>query len=200
MIENNRVLIIFAHPNRGQSRVQAALLRAVQSLDGITVVDLYEEYPDFMIDVKREQKRLEGQSLLIFQHPVYWYSCPPLMKEWLDVVLEFGWAYGEGGTKTRGLDFLQVLSSGGAQNAYLRAGYNRFTIHEFMRPFEATANLCGWRYHKPFMVQGVRDLSPLALQKSGEQYRDLLMNYRVNGREVLDALDTTVDPNASVSQ
>lgn len=198
MTESNKVLIVFAHPNRDQSRVQTALLKAIHGIEGITVVDLYEEYPDFLIDVKREQKRLEGHSLLIFQHPVYWYSCPPLMKEWMDVVLEFGWAYGEGGDKTLGLDFLQVLSSGGPQAAYHRSGYNRFTVYEFMRPFEATANLCGWRYHKPFLVQGVRDLAPQALHSAGQNYRELLLQYRKQGRSVLDALDTTSDQNASL--
>ncbi|RZA26655.1 MAG: NAD(P)H oxidoreductase [Proteobacteria bacterium] len=199
MADQFKVLIIFAHPNREQSRVQSALLKAVQTMEDVTVVDLYNEYPDFIIDVKREQERVLEHSLLIFQHPIYWYSCPPLLKEWMDCVLELGWAYGEGGDKMKDLDFMQVISAGGPGDAYHRGGYNRFTVHELLRPFEATANLCGWRYHSPFLVQGAKGLNAQTIHDHAQRYHNLLYFYRMQGRRVLDALDTTFDQNTSIS-
>ena len=141
----NNILVIFAHPNRSQSRVNQAMRAAIEDLPQVTVVDLYEEYPDFLIDVKREQARLVEHQLLVFQHPFYWYSCPPLLKEWLDVVLEQGFAYGDGGTALKGLDFMQVISTGAPAEAYQPHAYHQFTITDLLRPFEATALLCGWR-------------------------------------------------------
>jgi glutathione-regulated potassium-efflux system ancillary protein KefG len=200
MADLHKILILFAHPNRERSRVQSALLKAVQAMEGVTIVDLYNEYPDFMIDIRREQDRVLEHDLLIFQHPIFWYSCPPLLKEWMDCVLELGWAYGEGGDKMKGKDFLQVLSAGGPDDSYSRGGYNRFTVHELLRPFEATAYLCGLRYHSPFLVQGARGLDSKALNEQAQRYHNLLYFYRERGRSVLDALDTTFDQNASLNQ
>ena len=190
MNEKPSILILFAHPNRETSRIHQALLESVGDLTGITVVDLYQEYPDFLINVKREQERLLNYDLLVFQHPIYWYSCPPLLKEWMDCVLENGWAYGEGGTALRGLNFLQVLTSGGPDSAYLRSGYNRFTIAELMRPFEATATICGWIYHEPFLIQGVKAVSSDQLAMLASQYRALLESYLHEGGKVLKPFDS----------
>jgi len=86
----NHVLILFAHPALEKSRVNRRLVAAVQGLEGVTFHDLYEAYPDFYIDVKHEQRLLEAHDIIAFQHPLYWYSTPSLLKEWQDLVLEHG--------------------------------------------------------------------------------------------------------------
>ncbi len=84
----NKILILFAHPAFQKSRAQKHLVAAVQDLDGVTFHDLYEEYPDFNIDVPREQEMLLDHHLIVFQHPLYWYSSPALLKEWLEAILK----------------------------------------------------------------------------------------------------------------
>lgn len=186
----NPILVIFAHPNRAQSRVNRKMREAIEGLVGVTFVDLYEEYPDFFIDVKREQERLLRHQLIIFQHPLYWYSSPPLLKEWLDLVLERGFAYGEGGNALQGKDFLQVISTGAPAEAYQADGYHGFTITELLRPFEATAALCGLRYHKPLLVQGVRSLEEANLYAKTSFYKELLTRYVEVGGRALDEMQT----------
>ena len=88
-----KILVLFAHPYPHMSRVNRAMAEAVRDLPHVTVRDLYEIYPDFYIDVKREQALLTTHDVIVMQHPVYWYSCPSLLKEWMDSVLEYGWAY-----------------------------------------------------------------------------------------------------------
>lgn len=95
MANANRILILFAHPALENSRVNRYLIQAVEGLDSVTVHDLYEMYPDFHIDVKVEQDLLLAHDIIIFHHPFYWYSTPAIMKEWLDLVLEHGFAYGD---------------------------------------------------------------------------------------------------------
>ena len=87
-------LVLFAHPRLSSSVVQKAMLAAIAGLDGITVHDLYAAYPDFQIDVDREHGLLLAHDVIIFQHPFYWYSSPAIIKERLDIVLEYGWANG----------------------------------------------------------------------------------------------------------
>ncbi len=147
-----RVLVLFAHPVLERSRVNRRLLDSLRDLDGVTIHDLYEDYPTLGIDVKREQELLLAHDVIVFQHPFYWYSVPAILKEWQDLVLEHGWAYGHGGNNLRGKITLNAITTGGPETAYKKGGYNRFTIRELMAPWDQTAYLCGMRFIAPFAV------------------------------------------------
>ncbi len=136
--------------------------------------DLYEEYPDFMIDVEREQELLSAHDVILFQHPFYWYSCPALLKEWMDLVLTHGYAYGEGGRALEGKWHGSVLSTGGAAEAYGVDGYNRFTVRQLLAPFEQTAGLCRMVWMPPFLVQGSFILDDAGLERHAEDYAAVL--------------------------
>jgi glutathione-regulated potassium-efflux system ancillary protein KefG len=171
-----KVLIVFAHPAFETSRINLALHQAVKALPDVTWHNLYDTYPQQMIDVQHEQSLLNEADALVLQHPLYWYSCPALMKNWLDSVLTLGWAYGEGGTALRGKAFLQAVSSGGPEAVYQRGGYNNFTLAELLRPFEQTADLCEMSYHQPFFTQGVRNLTEPVLAEQAAKYREWISN------------------------
>jgi glutathione-regulated potassium-efflux system ancillary protein KefG len=156
------VLIVFAHPALEKSRVNRHLIQAVRDLPGVFFNDLYENYPDFQIDVRHEQELLRRHSTIIFMHPFYWYSAPALVKEWLDLVLEHGFAYGHNGTELQGKRMLNAVTAAGAQEAYRPEGYNHFTIRHLLSPFEQTANLCGMQYLAPFVVHRSLALSSTA--------------------------------------
>lgn len=147
-----RILVLFAHPALEKSRVNRHLMRAADEIPGVTFHDLYEEYPDFQIDVAREQELLLSHDLIVMQHPFYWYSGPALLKEWMDLVLEHGFAYGHEGTALRGKAMMNAVTTGGPREAYDHQGYNRFTMRELLSPFDQTAHLCGMRYLAPFVV------------------------------------------------
>ena len=147
-----RVLVLFAHPVPRRSHVNRRLLAAIQGIEGVHVRDLYAEYPDLDIDVQHEQELLAEHDVLVWQHPFYWYSTPAILKEWQDLVLEHGWAYGHGGTQLRGKLTLNAITTGGPAHAYGRDGYNRFTVRELLAPWDQTAHLCGMRFLAPFVV------------------------------------------------
>jgi glutathione-regulated potassium-efflux system ancillary protein KefG len=159
----NRVLILFAHPALQKSRVNRRLIAAVRNMENVTINDLYEEYPDFFVNIKREQELLLSHDIIVFQHPLYWYSCPALLKEWQDLVLQYGFAYGAHGTKLSGKWVLTAITTGGPLSAYQRDGYNHFSIRELLRPFEQTVRLCGMVYLPPFVLSGT-----LAVQNEAE--------------------------------
>lgn len=157
MAENARkILILFAHPNQSVSEVCVPLARAAKEVEGVTLVDLYARYPDFFIDIDAEQKRLVEHDVVIFLHPLYWYSTPAILKEWLDLVLEYGFAYGRGGDRLHGKLFLSALTAAGREEAYSKKGYNHFTIRQLLAPLEQTADLCGMVWLPPFAVFGAR--------------------------------------------
>jgi glutathione-regulated potassium-efflux system ancillary protein KefG len=179
MGNSHHILVLFAHPALEKSRVNRYLIRAIQGLDAVTIHDLYETYPDFHIDVKFEQNLLLSHDIIVFQHPFYWYSSPAMLKEWQDLVLEHGFAYGHEGKALKGKKFLSAITTGGGKEAYCRQGYNRFTIRELLVPFEQTAVLCEMEYLPPFVVQGTHQLrQPEQLAKHAEDYRRIIQALR----------------------
>lgn len=169
-----RILILFAHPKFEQSRANKILVQELKNKAGVTFHDLYEHYPDFHIDIPYEKDLLVRHDVIIWHHPFYWYSCPPLLKQWIDLVLEFGWAYGPNGNALHGKKCLQVITTGGSSAVYCAEGRNIYSINQFLRPFEQTARLCGIHYLSPFAIMGTHQLSEEALRKYAAQYQQII--------------------------
>ena len=179
----SNILILFAHPVLEKSRVQRVLISAARSVPTVTVRDLYDEYPDFDIDIPREQSALSSHDIIVLQHPFYWYSCPALLKQWIDLVLVHGWAYGRQGKALLGKKLLNVISTGGGRDAYKESGLNRHTIREFLLPFEQTAVLCNMEYLPPFVLHGTHRVEKSDIVRYAEQYASLLSSL---GRDTMD--------------
>lgn len=92
-----KILVLAVHPHMETSVVNKAWAEELSKHDNITVRDLYKEYPDEAIDVAKEQQLCEEYDRIVFQFPLYWYSSPPLLKKWQDLVLTYGWAFGSEG-------------------------------------------------------------------------------------------------------
>jgi glutathione-regulated potassium-efflux system ancillary protein KefG len=171
---SRKILILFAHPALQKSRVNRALIEPVRALDGVTFHDLYELYPEFDIDVKREQEQLLAHDVVVLHHPFFWYSTPAILKEWQDLVLEHGWAYGRDGTALRGKMMLSAITTGGRESAYQKDGYNRFTIGELLVPIAQTARLCGMDYLPPFAAHGTHEMTESDISGHTADYRRII--------------------------
>lgn len=182
-----RVLVLFAHPRLERSRSNARLLSQVPADARVTVRDLYERYPDFAVDVEAEQALLRDHDVIVWHHPLYWYSAPPLVKQWIDLVLTFGWAYGPGGTALKDKVLFHAVTAGGTDEAYQAGGMHGWTLADFLRPLERTATLCGMRWLPPFAVHGTHRLPEAELDAAARQYGHLLMAL-ADGSADLDAL------------
>lgn len=186
-----RILILFAHPAFEKSRTHARLMKHVRHLDGVTVNDLYQQYPDFDIDVVREQELLLKHDVILWQHPFYWYSAPALIKQWQDLVLTHGWAYGRKGKMLSGKLITNALSAGGTLDAYRPEGHNRFLIRELLAPFEQTARLCDMTYMPSFVVAGVHRLSLTDIELRARQYKQVLEGLRDDRFSLSEILDAS---------
>ena len=177
------VLVIVAHPQMEQSRVnrrmmKTAFAREVSPGGPKTLVrDLYSLYPDYLIDVAAEQALLARARLVVWQHPIHWYSMPPLMKLWVDDVLTFGWAYGPDGNVLNGKDLWLVGSTGGPDNSYRPDSYNRYFFDAFLPPYEQTAALCGMRFLPPLMLHGAHKASEAEIRAHADVYAQRLASH-----------------------
>lgn len=154
------------------------LLQHVRHLDGITVNDLYQRYPEFDVDIEREKDLLRTHDVIIWQHPFYWYSAPALVKQWQDLVLEHGWAYGRHGRMLAGKKTCNALSTGGSLQAYCAEGHNTHAIHDFLLPFRHTALLCNMSYLPPFVIPGTHKLEKSDIELFAVQYEEALIGLR----------------------
>ena len=169
-----RILVLFAHPALERSRVNTSLIAGLDDHPAVTFRDLYELYPDFYIDVRREQEELLKHDWIVWHFPLYWYSVPPLLKQWIDLTLEHGWAYGKQGIYLKGKKVFCALTTGGAREAYCSEGYNTYTIQEFLRPLEQTARLCNMQYLPPFVTHGSYSLDDKSIASQQRHYHSLL--------------------------
>ena len=173
-------LIILAHPDIEASRVnrrwrQELLLHP----EDVTVHELYKEYPDWNIDVPREQRLLEAHDLIIFQFPLYWYSYPPLLKKWLDNVFTHGWAYGSSGNKLQGKKLGIAMTIGDKKENYLPAGSVSFTVDEIIAPFQASAIHVGATALPYFAVFGASfQASDDEINQSAVEYLEYILRNR----------------------
>ncbi|MDO4643432.1 MAG: NAD(P)H-dependent oxidoreductase [Cardiobacteriaceae bacterium] len=137
-----------------RSRVNRVWATRLAAEKDITLRDIYRLYPDGNIDIAAEQAMLTTHNRLVFQHPFYWYSTPPLMKKWLDDVLTYGWAYGAGGNALVGKEWLLAISTGGPANSYQAGGYNHYSMSELLKPLQQTAQLLQTTYLPPCIFHG----------------------------------------------
>ncbi|MEW7312612.1 glutathione-regulated potassium-efflux system ancillary protein KefG [Buttiauxella gaviniae] len=176
MLQPPKVLLLYAHPESQDSVANRVLLQSAQKLENVTVHDLYAHYPDFFIDIYREQALLQEHDVIVFQHPLYTYSCPALLKEWLDRVLSRGFASGVGGNALAGKYWRSVITTGEPEGAYRHDGFNRFPLTDILRPFELTAAMCRMHWMNPMIVYWARRQSPQELASHAKAYGEWLVS------------------------
>ncbi|PCS23078.1 glutathione-regulated potassium-efflux system ancillary protein KefG [Candidatus Enterovibrio escicola] len=165
----SKVLVVFAHPDPHESVANKCMIKSACQLDNVTVHDLYASYPDFIIDVHYERELLIEHDVIVFQHPLQMYSCPSLLKEWIDVVLGKGFAHG-GGNALSGKLCRFVITTGGVSEAFSQNGYNKYSMDELLQPFELTVLLCKMRWVEPLVLHWARRVTDEDRNRHAECY------------------------------
>ncbi|MFD0694586.1 NAD(P)H-dependent oxidoreductase [Paenibacillus sp. GCM10027628] len=176
-----KIMVIVAHPNFSTSRANQAFVQELKEQEhaDIAVRNLYQEYPNWHIDVEKEQQLLLAYDRIVFQFPFYWYSCPPLLKKWFDDVLTFGWAFGPGGDHLKGKEFMVVTTTGGTENGYRSGGDNGFTISELLRPIQNTITKCNGTYLPVFVTYNVTNSTEARLSSEAKRYAAFIQSSMV---------------------
>lgn len=173
----SKVLVLAAHREPDNSRINRAQIDALRELPNVTVQELIREYPDFNINVDREHALLNAHQHIVMLFPLYWYSSPAILSEWQDAVLTHGFAYGSTGTALHGKTLQLVVSTGGDRQAYTSQGYNRYSVDSLLLPFHAMANLTGMDFLPPHLIQGANDMTDQQLACHVKSTVDLLKKW-----------------------
>lgn len=163
-----KTLFIAGHPYWNDSVANRAIIEEFTRINpDAEVSNIAELYPGGNIDVEAEQKKLLAADTIILQFPIMWYSCPSVMHRWMEEVLTFGFAYGQGGDKLKGKLLIASFTSGSTADAYSRYGAQKMTIDDLMPPFAGISNLCemrwgGYIYSGGMATAGITDEDYLA--------------------------------------
>lgn len=151
---NNKILILYAHEHHDSCTINKPMVEATTGMGGITLVDLYREYPDFNIDQALEIQRLFDHDIIIFQFPMHWFSTPAILKEYQDRVILAQHAYGPEGKAFVGKYFFCATSTGGAEDTFGTGSRNNYTVADFLRAQEQTMRATGMTCLPPYVIYG----------------------------------------------
>ncbi|OEE37581.1 glutathione-regulated potassium-efflux system ancillary protein KefG [Vibrio genomosp. F10 str. ZF-129] len=180
-----KVLVIYAHPEPNNSIANQVMLKKIESLEHVTIRDLYAHYPDFFIDVAFEHQLLLEHDVIVFQHPLYMYSCPSLLKEWFDRVLSKGFAFGDT-CQLENKIWRNVITTGGNAEAFCEKGYNKYPLEQILQPFELMASLCRMTWVEPLVLYWSRNVTDAERYQHADLYRQWLQS-------PITAFDVTVE-------
>lgn len=165
-----KILVNLVHPNFEKSVVNKKLFNAINTLENVTINNLYSKFKDFEINSKEEQELLLKHDVIVFQFPMYWFSSPSFLKEYFDIVLEHNFAYGNN-YNLENKSFAIAVSCGGDEKAFCESGKDKKTVEEFLFPFFGTANYIKMDYKKPFITYGTeKKLSEETLNTFAKKY------------------------------
>lgn len=165
-----RTLVIISHPTLKESHTQSFLKESLPE-ERTTWHYLEGCYPDHQIDREKEQQLLVNHDRIIFQFPFYWYSSPPLLKQWQDEVLLEGFAYGTFENQLKGKEFGLVITTGVHEREYQTGGNEEYTISELTRPYQAMARKCKMNMLPTLLISRFDYMSE-------EERKVLLIRYR----------------------
>ena len=133
-------LLILVHPHFEKSVANRIIIESLEKMHfpNLTIKNLYGTYPDRNIDVLKEQADLKAHDRVIFQFPLYWYSSPSLLKDWLDFVFipDFAYSYTGKSFQLEGKKMLISTTTAGFAEKY-------------------TAHLCKMHFEKPLVTHGL---------------------------------------------
>ncbi|TNJ26984.1 NADPH oxidoreductase [Giardia muris] len=135
-----RIVLYYSHLAEPVSVVNAPLIEEAKKLPNVQVRWLDSLYPSFRLtpeQIAAEQKIIEGADAVFFQFPVHWFSCPAMLKSFIDSVFAYGWAYGTG-EALRGKKYRVIMTTGGNSKSYS----GEFTINDLAKPFITSAKYC----------------------------------------------------------
>lgn len=143
-----KTLILVAHPKEQDSATQAFLKQALTAATDPEIKRRVLQMPNEAgFNAQTEMKDVLAAERLIFQFPLYWYSAPAIMQQWLtDCLLS---PYKE---KLRGKELGLVVSTGRPLAEFSMGKRQHYSLSELLRPLAAVADNLGMQQMPYFLV------------------------------------------------
>jgi NAD(P)H dehydrogenase (quinone) len=138
------------------------------------------ENGSFAPEIDNEQQKVEWCDIMIWQFPLWWFSVPGILKGWVDRVFAMGRFYGDNKLYEqgvfRGKKALLSLTTGGAEDAYLKGGFHG-DIHNLLKHINrGMLNFTGFSVLRPHIVYGPARQSNDMREQELKRWRNRLQN------------------------
>lgn len=186
------ILLVSGHPDLNHSLANKTILAKMEEFDfpfTLRRMDLL----GWDFDIAREQEYVKQADVIVFQFPLYWYSFPAIIKNWVEKVFAHGFAYGSTGNALKGKHLLLSFTVGGGADHYRKDGQNRHPIEEFLYSFEQMASLCQMKYEKPIYSFGMAYIPGVSSEEDRNQVTDLSISH---AERLMDALRSLQEKTA----
>lgn len=139
-----KTLVVVGHPALADSSTQPFLKALSQ--------DLALWHPlAAPFDPQHERQALWQADRIILQFPLYWYSVPAIMKQWLDEIFDDA-LLGPDHTRLVGKELGVVVSLGRPEDEFGAGQKQGFTIDEYLRPLQGLAQATGMGWLPPLVI------------------------------------------------
>lgn len=152
--------MILAHPKIEESIGNKIISELTNQNRNVEVRHLNALYPNFKIDIKAEQNAMLNADIIIFQYPLFWYSTPAILKEWIDQVFEYGFAFGTG-AKLTAKKIIVSMTIGSAERDYPKE-----IIDKILFPFHGLAAYCKMNYAGEVLSNNINSYTPEAAERA----------------------------------
>lgn len=143
----SNILIISGHTDLKASVANKTILEVLEKeLPNARIERLDTLYPDFKIDVKKEQENLLWANIIVLQFPVFWYSAPSILERWMEESFQHGFSHGSKGDKLKGKKLILSFTTGAPAEMYHKDGAMKYEIEDFLPCYKAMCNLTGMEY------------------------------------------------------
>jgi len=161
------VLIILSHPDIQSSIGNKTISDNLNKLPNTEVRHIDSLYPDYKIDVKKEQEALKKADVIIFQYPLFWYNVPAMLKGWIDQVFTYGFAFGKDNYALEGKKIIVSFTTGTSVKDYPNEVTDKIIF-----PFKGLADFCKMEYLTEVISHEINNYSDEAVEKS-KSFADL---------------------------
>ncbi len=143
------ILIVSGHTDLTNSVANKKILEELSKrLPNAKIDYLSELYPNYIINVEEEQKKLLKADIIVLQYPLFWYSMPSLLERWMEETFKHGFSHGSTGDKLKGKKIIVSLTTGAPEESYSN-------IDDFLNPIKAICKLCQMEYTSSIVTYGV---------------------------------------------
>lgn len=158
-----KTLVIVAHPQLANSSTESFLKAAVDNENNVMWHELKTPF-----DISQEQELLKSATRIIFQFPLYWYSAPAILKQWLDEVWN---SQLTSSYLLKGRELGIVTTVAHSASAFQPGASQGYTIAEILRPYQALAHAMEMKYLPPLPIYQFA-------QQSEEERQLLFIHYQ----------------------